>query len=185
MATLRRIYTDQPSSGLSYPIRIKQSAADANTWITLCQAPDFSVPLEDDQYSVIDPEDSTRAIVPGEILIMTPLIITNHATNAATFSMRIVEEGNGTEEVMLTPDEGLTVLPGKSIQFPLQGQSLIKANRTAMGGEFGTGAINASLLSAYGEALEIKFSVANKFSVVGTVAESILAAHAFDTEREV
>lgn len=98
-------------------------------WATLFDAPDFSVPDPTGQFPTRDPLDSNRAIRPGCITVLTPIMIRNRGTIDGWIESRMVFE-DGT--LLLGPR--LTVAVNESVMMPYQGRALCK--RVA-GGTFG------------------------------------------------
>jgi hypothetical protein len=160
---MKRIYTDNPSSGK--PIRIVEIDIPANEWVTLAEPPDFSVP-EEDEGLPSDPADDNRSLLPGKLFIQAGIVVTNKTSNVQTFSMRLLLEGDESSEnaVLLISDQFIP--PNEPAIVALRGQELFKS----------------SVDSEVGDRLQIRVNTANAFDVFGTVIESPLPEHAPDTE---
>lgn len=166
---MSRIITDEPSTGKNIILFAKNISTD---WVTLCEAPDFSVPLggNDPQYE--DPQDSERELSPGEIFIGAPILVTNKDIALSCWvEFRVVKETdteNPTEDdisvVSVTPK--VSVSYSESIQIPLQGLVLIKSD------------VNLT----YGGRLQVRAERVETLDVYGAASESAYADHAPDTE---
>jgi hypothetical protein len=113
-----RIVCDVPAAGR--PLQVyKQSALASFT--TILDPPDFSIPDPSELLAERDPLDTTRAIVPGEIYITTPLLVHNRHSATQWFEVRVLAESG--DQVRL----GQFVIPaGETTEIPLQGRALIK-----------------------------------------------------------
>lgn len=118
---MARITCRTPSTGK--PLRIIQTNV-ANTYVTIAEAPDFSVPDASNKFPDRDPTDDTRAIRPGEVFFLTPMTATNRDTEDRWIETILVTEDDETIEVAK-----VTVPAGDTALIPLQGRSLLK--RTA------------------------------------------------------
>lgn len=115
---MARIKCRTPSTGK--PLRVIQSNV-ANTYVTIVEAPDFSVPDTSNKFPERDPTDSTRAIRPGEVFFLTPLAAKNKDTETRWLETILVTEENETIEVAK-----VQVPAGDTAFIPLQGRSIFK-----------------------------------------------------------
>lgn len=90
-------------------------------WTTVAEAPDFSVPDTSNSFPDRDPEDSNRAIRPGEVYFVTPMAARNKTTSTTWVEVKLLTESGVTVEF------GKTFVPGgETSLIPLQGRSLLK-----------------------------------------------------------
>jgi hypothetical protein len=100
-------------------------------WATLLDAPDFSVPDPSLRYSVRDPADTVnRAIRPGCITVLTPIMIRNRGLIDGWIESRIVFE-DGT--LLLGPR--YTVPVNDTVMMPYQGRTLTKRQQATANGD--------------------------------------------------
>jgi hypothetical protein len=106
-------------------------------WITIAEAPYFSVPDARRVYADRDPEDITRGLRSGEIFFMTPVFIRNTTfsnlppgvTGNTTVETTLVEIRLVTESGTTIACPGImTIPPGDTAMVPVQGRSLVKRN---------------------------------------------------------
>lgn len=148
---MERIFTDLPSSGK--PIQI--TLVDApNEWVTVLEATDFSVP-----------GDEAREVVPGQLYIVAPLIVSNKIGIPGTVQAKIVKENN--TEVIVFPE--LPVPGNDALLIPINGQTLLKSSSE----------------SNHGDRLQILVSAEGSFDIFGNAVESEMPTHAPDTESEI
>lgn len=138
---MARITCRTPSTGK--PLRIIQRNV-ANTYVTIAEAPDFSVPDASNKFPDRDPVDATRAIRPGEVFFLTPMTATNRDTVDRWIETILVTEDDETIEVAK-----VTVPAGDTALIPLQGRSLLK--RTAN--------------NAVGDTIQIRAEISNIFDI--------------------
>ena len=129
-----RIYCKTPSTGKF--INYYNNNIPMNTWVTIAEAPDFSVPDARKLYKDRDPTNTAgRGIRPGEIFFMTPIFVRNISTLneqiLCTIDVRIVPEGtyaNATAETAAAIQcPGLMTIPATdTTMIPVQGRSLFK-----------------------------------------------------------
>ena len=150
---MTRIVCRTPSTGK--PLRI--IAEDVGTsFVTIAEAPDFSVPDASERFEERDPEDGARAIRPGEIFFLTPLSVRNKlATDEVIEVQFLTEEG---DTIKLGEIE---VPAGDTGFFPLQGRSLLK--RIASG--------------TNGDRIQVKASAADAFDVWSAAEERLSSEH--------
>ena len=160
-----RIITDQPASGkplqLFVPSTINSGFVNTS-WYSLVEAPDFSIPTSGDDGSVVDPNDSSRELRPGEVFLETPLGVTNNTLTTQTVELQ-VQLSSGQEVPLCAP---IAVPFGETIYVPIQGQRLLKTDFDAISGD----------------RLRIRSSSANSLTVFGSAAELGAQDHAPDTE---
>lgn len=118
---MARITCRTPSTGK--PLRIVEADV-ANTFVTIVEAPDFSVPDASNKFPDRDPTDDTRAIRPGEVFFLTPMSAKNKDTETRWVETILVTEDDETIELAR-----VEVPAGDTALIPLQGRSLLK--RTA------------------------------------------------------
>lgn len=136
---MARITCRTPSTGK--PLRIIQADV-ANTYVTIAEAPDFSVPDTSNKFPDRDPTDSTRAIRPGEVFFLTPLAARNKSAETRWFQARLVTEDSDIIEIAK-----VEVPAGDTAYIPLQGRSLLK--RTANNASGDTVQIRAELQDVF------------------------------------
>ena len=168
-----RIVTDQPSSGKPRLIYITTNNGFVDTnWISLIEAPYFSVPSTGDVGVAIDPDDQDRELRPGEIFFETPLGVTNTTTANRWVELRMVMEPPGSppvpQNVPITSQ--VRVPPLETIYLPIQGLRLLKTGLTS-----GTYSLNGGIL-------QIRAEVANALTCLGSVTETAASDHEPDTE---
>lgn len=136
-----------------------------NEWVTLMEAPDYSVPDTRLIYPRRDPNDNGRAIRPGETFIMTPIFARN---TSETESFEIYIELLLEYATVGIPCPGKMIIPaGDTVLIPVQGRSLLKRN---MKDEFST----------YGDRIRLKAgnNSANGYIYVwGSGEEKLSAEH--------
>ena len=150
---MARIKCRTPSTGK--PLRIIQTNV-ANTYVTIAEAPDFSVPDASNKFPDRDPVDSTRAIRPGEIFFLTPMTATNKDSEDRWIETILVTEDDETVEVAK-----VTVPAGDTALIPLQGRSLLK--RTAN--------------NAVGDVLQIRAEISDVFDIWLSAEEKLSNEH--------
>ncbi len=115
---MARITCRTPSTGK--PLRLIYPNIP-NTFVTLAEAPDFSVPDASSKFDERDPTDPGRAIRPGEIFFLTPLAAKNKDTVTRWIETVLVTEDDITIEL------GKVEVPAGDTAFiPLQGRSIFK-----------------------------------------------------------
>ena len=140
---MARIYCKTPSTGKF--INYYNNNVASNTWVTIAEAPDFSVPDARKLYKDRDPTNTAgRGIRPGEIFFMTPIFVRNitPATDGVlcTIEVRIVPEGiyaNATAETAAAIQcPGLMIIPATdTTMIPVQGRSLFKRDYLSTNGD--------------------------------------------------
>ncbi len=124
---MARITCRTPSTGK--PLRIIQADV-ANTFVTVAEAPDFSVPDASNKFPDRDPTDDTRAIRPGEIFFLTPIAAKNKDTVTRFIEIIYVTENDETIEVAK-----VDIPAGDTALVPLQGRSLLKRTANTVSGD--------------------------------------------------
>jgi hypothetical protein len=151
---MSRIKCRTPSTGKSINVYY---ANVPSSFITLVEAPDFSVP-DPANTSLFqrDPSDSTRAIKPGEIFFLTPMYAKNKSGGSTSIDVKLKAEDNTNVEITT-----VTILSGDTVLVPLQGRSLTKRNAS----------------SSNGDMIFIKASDANTVDVWISVEEKLSSEH--------
>lgn len=150
---MTRIVCRTPSTGKG--LRISESNV-ANTFVTIAQAPDFSVPDASGKFDERDPTDPSRAIRPGEIFFLTPLAARNKDTVDRWIEVKLVTEDSETIEI------GKVEIPAGDTAFiPLQGRSLFK--RTAN--------------NVTGDTIQVRAEVSSVFDVWAAAEERLSSEH--------
>ena len=150
-----RITCRQPSTGK--PVNVSNNSV-GTSWITLVEAPDFSVPdPSGSQYTARDPNDSSRGIAAGEIFFLTPLFAKNKTVSTDWIEVRLRTEAGANNDAM----GRITVPAGESVAIPIQGRSLVKRVST----------------SANGDTLMIRAGTTNSFEVWTSANEQASAEH--------
>jgi hypothetical protein len=150
---MTRIVCRTPSTGKG--IRVAESDV-ANTFITIAEAPDFSVPDASAKFPERDPEDPARAIRPGEIFFLTPLAARNKDTVDRWIEVSLVTEDSETIDIAK-----VEVPAGDTAFIPLQGRSLFK--RVA----------NNSI----GDTLQVRAETSSVFDVWAAAEERLSSEH--------
>jgi hypothetical protein len=151
---MARIKCRTPSTGKA--IRVS-AASISNTFVSIAEAPDFSVPDASNKFDERDPLDPGRAIRPGEVFFLTPLAAKNKDNVTRWIETQVVTEDSITIEL------GRVEVPAGDTAFiPLQGRSLFK--RTAN---------NAS-----GDSIEVRGEVTGVFDVWAAAEEKLSSEHA-------
>lgn len=126
---MSRIYCRTPSTG--YPENlILANVTTSFTTIPLANAPDYSVPDPSEIYEQRDPDDPTRAILPGQVFFLTPLSVVNKSGNQEWLDCQLLTEDGTVINV------GRANVPaGDTAYIPLQGRSLLKRDPDATNGD--------------------------------------------------
>lgn len=124
---MTRITCRTPSTGK--PIRVTYENVPTD-YVTIAEAPDFSVPDTSNKYEERDPVDDTRAIRPGEVFFLTPLSARNKDVVTRWIETRMITENGFTIEL------GRVEVPaGDTVFIPTQGRSLLKRLPNATNGD--------------------------------------------------
>lgn len=127
------------------------------TFTNVLEAPDFSLPDPNDLYPDRDVLDTTRAIRPGQIEFITPLMVTNKTAAARWIDVRLQTE---IEQSVMVP--GRVLVPANdTVLVPMQGRSLMK--RVAMG--------------VVGDRLQVRAEAVSVFDVWITAEERLSSEH--------
>ena len=113
-----RITCKTPSTGKAIIVSMTNVT---NTYTTIAQAPDFSVPDPSQTYTARDPLDDGRAIRPGEVFFVTPITAKNKSAGLAWIEIQYLSESNTAIEF-----GRVTVPPGDTAFIPIQGRSIFK-----------------------------------------------------------
>lgn len=167
---MRRIITDQASTGRPIAIRNEQLKTGENT---LVEAPDFSIPVREEQGLIIeDTSGRERQIVPGEILIISPLFVTNQNLSTTYWVQIIIRPEFGLD---IPWSSQINIPANETISIPLQGTSLLKTNLDSSGVQITGGSLN-------GDRLIIVTQTGSVLSCYCTATESEMGTHAPDSE---
>lgn len=150
---MTRITCRTPSTGK--PIRLS-AVAVPETYFTIANAPDFSVPDPSNKFPVRDPTDPTRAIRPGEIFLLTPLMARNNDTEDRWIEARLFTEDS--ESIIVGKVE---VPAGDTVLIPIQGRSLFKRDPNATDGDL----------------LQVRAEIAGAFDVWASGEERLSPEH--------
>lgn len=124
---MTRITCRTPSTGKPLRFTLNDIGTD---FVTIAEAPDFSVPDTSNKYPVRDPLDSTRGIRPGEIFFLTPLAVKNKDTVTRWIEVQLLQE-DGT-----IIDFAKIFIPKNDTAFvPLQGRSIFKRDANVSNGD--------------------------------------------------
>lgn len=157
-----RIRTDQPSSGKPLQLLIPSAGFVPNSWTTLAEAPDYSIPGTGDTGVTLDPVDSGRELRPGEVFLEAPLTCINTDTSARWVELQIFTQAN--HAVPVTPQ--ISIPPKESVYLPIQGLRLLKT----------------SFAASNGDRLQIRASVGSSIKIIGSAVELEALTHAPDSE---
>lgn len=125
-------------------------------FVTIAEAPDFSVPDTQQIYPDRDPLDAARGIRPGEIFILTPIKARNKSGATTWIEAQVLRESGAA--VLL---ERIAVPAGETVQIVTQGLSLLKRLPAA----------------AFGDRLQVRAESAAAFDVFGAGQERPSAEH--------
>jgi hypothetical protein len=150
---LARIRTDQPSSGKPLQLLIPSAGFVPNSFTTLAEAPDFSIPGTGDTGVTLDPADSGRELRPGEVFLEAPLTCINTDTTTRWVELQILTQSNH-------------AVPEESVYLPIQGLRLLKTSFSAINGD----------------RLQIRASNGSSIKVIGSAVELEALTHAPDSE---
>jgi len=158
-----RIKTDQPSSGKPLQLFIPSAGFVTDSFTTLAEAPDFSVPSTGDAGAVPDPADlSGRELRPGEVFLEAPLTCINTDTTTRWVELQILTQSN--HAVPVTPQ--ISIPPMEAVYLPIQGLRLLKYD----------------FVVANGDRLQIRASNGSSIKIIGSAVELEMLTHAPDSE---
>lgn len=150
---MTRIVCRTPSTGKPLSVNIADVPI---SYVTLAEAPDFSVPDASRTFFPRDPLDDSRAIRPGEIFFLTPLSCRNKSEYTASIEVSLYNENNVRIELASIS------VPAKDTAFiPLQGRSIFKRNAN----------------NAVGDIIEIRSSAESTFDVWAAAEEKLSSEH--------
>lgn len=150
---MTRITCRTPSTGK--PIRVAYQDVPTD-YVTIAEAPDFSVPDTSNKFDERDPLDDTRAIRPGEVFFLTPLSARNKDVVTRWVETRLITESG------LVIELGRVEVPaGDTVFIPTQGRSLLKRLPNATNGD----------------RLQIKAETADVFDVWAAAEEKLSSEH--------
>jgi hypothetical protein len=150
---MARIVCRTPSTGKGLRITERNIA---NTFITIAEAPDFSVPDASQKFTERDPLDAGRAIRPGEVFFLTPLAARNKDTVDRWVEVNLVTEDSVTIEI-----GKIEVPAGDTVFIPLQGRSLFKRDAN----------------NSIGDTLQVRAEVSSIFDVWAAAEERLSSEH--------
>ena len=159
---MARIRTDQPSSGKPLQLLIPSAGFVPNSWTTLAEAPDFSIPGTGDTGVTLDPSDTGRELRPGEVFLEAPLTTINTDPVTRWVELQILTQSGNT--VPVTPQ--INIPAKEAVYLPIQGLRLLKINFSA----------------ANGDRLQIRASTGSSIKVLGSAVELEALTHAPDSE---
>jgi hypothetical protein len=150
---MARITCRTPSTGKSLSISISNVST---SYVTIVEAPDFSVPDAAGNFPVRDPEDSTRTIKPGEIFFLTPMAAKNKGASTAWIETSLYTESNVTIEL-----GKIEVPAGDTVFVPLQGRILLKRDANTPNGDI----------------IQVRTQTANTFDIWVSAEEKLSSEH--------
>lgn len=150
---MARITCRTPSTGKPLNIYLDNVST---SYVTIAEAPDFSVPDAAGNFPVRDPGDSTRTIKPGEVFFLTPMSAKNKSANTAWIETAMYTEANVTIEL-----GRIEVPAGDTVFIPIQGRSLLKRDAN----------------TANGDILQVRAEVSNTFDVWLSAEEKLSSEH--------
>lgn len=124
---MTRITCRTPSTGRPLRFTAQNLGTD---YVTIAEAPDFSVPDTSNTFPVRDPLDSARAIRPGEIFFLTPLMVKNKDTETRWIEVQLLQEDGF--EIELAK---ILIPKGDTAFVPLQGRSIFKRDANVSNGD--------------------------------------------------
>lgn len=159
---MARIKTDQPSSGKPLQLLIPSAGFVPNSWTTLAEAPDFSIPSTGDPQVTLDPSDTGRELRPGEVFLEAPLTCINLDTTSRWVELQILTQTG--HSCPVTPQ--ISIPAKESVYLPIQGLRLLKTVFTA----------------SNGDRLQIRASTGSSIKIFGSAVELEALTHAPDRE---
>jgi hypothetical protein len=151
---MARITCRTPSTGKPLSISVSNVST---SYVTVAEAPDFSVPDAAGNFPIRDPLDNTRTIKPGEIFFLTPMSARNKSASTATIDVVLVNESSNT-----LIEIGKIRVPANDTAFiPLQGRSLLKRDAN----------------TANGDIIQVRASSANTFDIWISAEEKLSSEH--------
>lgn len=150
---MARITCRTPSTGKS----VRVALADVpNTYTTIAEAIDFSLPDTSNKFSERDPLDLTRAIRPGELFFLSPISAKNKDTVKRWIDTILLTEDGFTIEL------GRVEVPAGDTAFiPVQGRSLLKRLPD----------------ETHGDRLQVRAELSNIFDVWAAAEEKLSSEH--------
>lgn len=150
---MARIKCRTPSTGKPLSIRLDNVST---TYVTIAEAPDFSVPDAAGNFPIRDPEDSTRTIKPGEVFFLTPITARNKTANTAWIETQLYTESNVSIEI-----GRVSVPAGDTVFIPIQGRSLLKRDAN----------------TANGDIIQVRAETSNTFDIWVSAEEKLSSEH--------
>jgi hypothetical protein len=150
---MARIKCRTPSTGKSLSISLSNVSTN---YVTVAEAPDFSVPDAAGNFLVRDPLDNTRTIKPGEVFFLTPLSARNKSANTVWIETQLYTESN------VSINFGRISVPGgDTVYIPLQGRSLLKREAN----------------TANGDIIQVRAQTSNTFDIWVSAEEKLSSEH--------
>jgi hypothetical protein len=122
------IYTDQPSTGKPVPIRVSKLEPGDNV---VYEAPNFNIPIREEEGEVLLVQGIERQLVPGEALFIMPLNIANNsgALGGAEVYVHIEPEviSGGALPPRVVFASQVFIPPLETVQIPINGLSLLRS----------------------------------------------------------
>ena len=150
---MSRIKCRTPSTGKPLSVNVANVPI---SYVTIAEAPDFSVPDASRTFFPRDPLDEGRAIKPGEVFFLTPLSARNKSESTEYIEASMYNENNVRIELA-----NVAVPGGDTAFIPLQGRSIFKRNAN----------------TANGDIIQIKSTAANTFDVWAAAEEKLSSEH--------
>lgn len=150
---MSRIVCRTPSTGKPLSVNLANVPI---TYVTIAEAPDFSVPDASRTFMPRDPTDDGRAIKPGEIFFLTPLAARNKTETTQYIETSMYNENN--VRIQLA---NVAVPGGDTAFIPLQGRSIFKRNAN----------------TANGDIIQIKATSNTAFDVWAAAEEKLSSEH--------
>jgi len=150
---MARIKCRTPSTGKPLTISVSNVST---SYVTIAEAPDFSVPDAAGNFTVRDPLDASRTIKPGEVFFLTPLSARNKTANTAWIETRLRTEANVNIEL-----GRVSVPAGDTVFVPLQGRSLLKRDAN----------------TANGDIIQVRAETSNTFDIWISAEEKLSSEH--------
>jgi hypothetical protein len=150
---MARITCRTPSTGKPLNLNLNNVST---TYVTIAEAPDFSVPDSARNFPDRDPTDDNRAIRPGEVFFLTPMTARNKSASTTWIEIQLFTESN------VSINMGRVSVPAGDTAFiPLQGRSLLKRDAN----------------TANGDIIQVRAQTANTFDVWLSAEEKLSSEH--------
>jgi len=150
---MARIKCRTPSTGKSLSISISNVST---SYVTLAEAPDFSVPDAAGNFVIRDPLDAGRTIKPGEVFFLTPMSAKNKGEVTAWIETSLYTESNTRIEL-----GRVSVPAGDTVFVPLQGRTLLKRDANTSNGDI----------------IQVRAETSKTFDIWATAEEKLSSEH--------